>query len=104
MPASTHPSRPILALVLDVALFGLALLVLRRVLAEYRYPDVLGAMKAVGLRPVATSLAVSLLGYTALIGYEYLSLRLVGRLLPLRRMWLPSFVSFAVANSAPSLF
>jgi phosphatidylglycerol lysyltransferase len=101
MQTSAPPARGALALALDVALFALALLVLRRVLAEYRYAQILAAMGALGLRPVVASLFISLLGYATLVGYDYLSLRLVGRPLPLGRMWLPSFVGFAVANSAP---
>ena len=101
MQASAPPARHVLALAIDVTLFALALLVLQRVLAQYRYADILTAMSELGLRPVAASLLVSLLGYAALVGYDYLSLRMVGRPLPLGRMWLPSFASFAVANSAP---
>lgn len=101
MQASAPPARRALTLALDVAVLALALLVLHRVLAEYRYAQILAAMGELGLRPVVASLFISLLGYAALIGYDYLSLRLVGRPLPLSRMWLPSFVSFAVANSAP---
>lgn len=90
-----------LSLALDLVLFGFALWVLRRVLSEYHYSDVLAAIRELGGWPIAACLALSALGYAALIGYDYLSLRLLGRPLPLRRMWLPSFVSFAVANSAP---
>jgi len=97
-------SRPLarrLRLLVDLALFGLALYVLRRVLSEYHYSDVLAAIQQLGGWPIGGCLALSALGYSALIGYDYLSLRLVGKPLPLRQMWLPSFVSFAVANSAP---
>jgi len=97
-PASPHRT---LALTLDVALFAAAIAVLHRVLAQYRYADFVAAMHALGIRAVLQSLLVSLLGYAALVGYDFLSLRLVGRPLSVRRMWLPSFISFAVANSAP---
>ena len=90
-----------LSLGIDLALFGLALWVLRRVLAEYQYSDILAAIQQMGGWPIGASLLISVLGYAALVGYDYLSLRLVGRPHPVRRMWLPSFVSFAVANSAP---
>jgi phosphatidylglycerol lysyltransferase len=99
---STSPTlRRRLKLGIDLALFGLALYVLRRVLSEYHYSDVLAAIHELGGWPIAGCLGLSALGYAALIGYDYLSLRLVGKPLPLRQMWLPSFVSFAVANSAP---
>ncbi len=99
--SASSPFRRRLSLAIDLALFGLALWVLRRVLAEYHYSDILTAIHQLGGWPIAACLAISALGYGALIGYDYLSLRLVGRPLPLRQMWLPSFVSFAVANSAP---
>jgi len=98
-PSTTFRRR--ISLAIDLALFGLALGVLRRVLAEYHYVDVLAAIHQLGGWPIGGCLALSALGYSALIGYDYLSLRLVGKPLPLRQMWLPSFVSFAVANSAP---
>ena len=67
-----------LRLALDLGLFALALYVLRRVLSEYHYSDVLAAIQQLGGWPIAACLALSLLGYAALIGYDYLSLRPAG--------------------------
>jgi phosphatidylglycerol lysyltransferase len=90
-----------LALAVDVVLFGIAFWVLHRVLTQYSYAEILDATRAIGARYFLASLLLTLLGYAALVGYDYISLRLVGTPMPLRRMVLPSFVSFAVANSAP---
>jgi phosphatidylglycerol lysyltransferase len=90
-----------LLLLLDATLFGFALWVLHRVLTQYRYQDIVHAVSTIGFRLMGLSLLLTVLGYAALIGYDYLSLRLVGQPMPIRRMWAASFVSFAVANSAP---
>jgi phosphatidylglycerol lysyltransferase len=90
-----------LSLALDVVLFGLAFWVLHRVLTQYRYADILQAAGKIGPLDLAASLVLTVLGYGAVVGYDYISLRLVGRAQPLGRMAVPSFVSFAVANSAP---
>ncbi len=51
---------------------------------------------------VAVALAFSAFGYLALVGYDYLAFRFVGRPSPWREMLVPSFISFAVSNSAPA--
>jgi phosphatidylglycerol lysyltransferase len=87
---------------LNLALFGAAILVLDRLLAEYRYADIVDALEAVPAASVAAALGLTALGYLSLVGYDYLAFRFAGRPLPLRTMLLPSFVSFAVSNNAPA--
>lgn len=94
-------ARRALSLALDVVLFAIALVVLRKVLTQYDLSDVLGAVGEIGPAYLLAALVITALGYTALVGYDYLSLRLVERPVPLKQMWLPSFISWAVSQSAP---
>lgn len=87
---------------LNLALFGLALWALDRVLRAYPAADIVRALQAVPLRALLLSIATTLLGYLALVGYDVVAFRFVGPRLPLRRMLVPSFISFAVSNNAPA--
>jgi phosphatidylglycerol lysyltransferase len=84
-----------------VALFAVAIIVLRHVLTAYRLSDIVASLHRIGWRHGLTSLGLTVLGYAALVGYDYLSLRLARHPIPIRRMWSASFVSHAVQNSAP---
>jgi len=83
-------------------LFAIALWVVNRVLAEYRYDEIAGAVAAVPAATLGLTLVVSAAAYLALVGYDYLAFRFVGRPLPLRSMLVPSFVAWAVSNTAPA--
>ena len=86
----------------NLLIFGVALWILNRLLTEYRFADVRAALARVGPGTLGLSLVTGALGYLALIGYDVVAFRIVGRVLPLRTMLVPSFVSFAVSNSAPA--
>ena len=90
-----------LQLAVNVALFAVALAVLRHILTEYNLADVLKSLRRIGPAYMAASLLLTVLGYGALVGYDYLSLRIARHPITLRRMWSASFVSHAVQNSAP---
>ncbi len=87
---------------LTLALFAAALWVIDHELARYRFADIARALSAVRPGAVALALVLAALGYLALVGYDWIAFRFVGRPLPLRAMLLPSFVTFAVSNSAPA--
>ena len=84
-----------------MALFAVAIVVLRHVLTAYNLSDIVASLRRIGWRYTAASLVLTILGYASLVGYDYLSLRLAGHPIPIRRMWSSSFVSHAVQNSAP---
>src|ERR1041384_2527354 len=90
-----------LGLLLNIVLFGVALAVLRKILTEYHLVDIVHAIDRMDLKILVASVAVTALGYAALVGYDYLSLRVAGHPVPIRRMWSASFISHAVQNSAP---
>lgn len=87
---------------LDLLLFGVAIYILDRVLHEYHLRDIAEAIRRVPASGIIASVVISAAGYLALILYDYIALRFVGRPLPLRTVLIPSFASFAVSNSAPA--
>lgn len=91
-----------LTAVLNLLLFGAALWALDHMLAYYQYGDIVQALSAVPGGALGLGLVISALGYSTLVGYDYLAFRYVGRPLPLRVMLVPSFVAWAVSNTAPA--
>ncbi|HEY4099333.1 MAG TPA: lysylphosphatidylglycerol synthase domain-containing protein [Gemmatimonadales bacterium] len=103
MPADKQPSalRRWISLGINVVLFGIALAVLRHILTAYHFADIVGAIHRIGWIHIAASLVLTAVGYGALVGYDYLSLRMAGHPIALHNMLTASFVSQAVQNSAP---
>jgi phosphatidylglycerol lysyltransferase len=83
-------------------IFGAALVTLDHVLREYPAREIVSAWRATPATLVLAAAALSVLGYLALVGYDFVAFRAVGRPLPLGAMLIPSFVSFAVSNTAPA--
>jgi phosphatidylglycerol lysyltransferase len=94
--------RAALTPILNLALFAVALWAVNRILAAYRYEEIVRALAAVPAGVMGLALAISAAAYLALIGYDYLAFRFVGRPLPVRTMLIPSFVAWAVSNTAPA--
>lgn len=102
--AGAHNSgawRKRLSLAINVALFAVAIVVLRKILTEYKFSEIIGSLHRIGWPYIWGSVGLTILGYAALVGYDYLSLRIAGHPVPIRRMWSASFISHAVQNSAP---
>ncbi len=96
------PARAAVRSALNLALFGLALWALDRVLRAYPAVDILRALRAVPARALLLAAAITFLGYLALVAYDVVAVRFVGPRLPLHRMLVPSFISFAISNNAPA--
>ena len=94
--------RATLTPVLNLMLFAVAIWVVNRVLAEYRYDEIVDALSAVPIGTVGLTLIVSAVAYLALVGYDYLAFCFAGHPLPLKTMLIPSFVAWAVGNTAPA--
>lgn len=86
----------------NLALFGVAVYAIDHVLRDYRYDDVLLALRSLPVSDLLAALGLTALGYLALVGYDVVGFRYLRFPLPLRSILLPSFISFAVANSAPA--
>lgn len=90
-----------LQLAINVGLFAIALAVLRHILTQYKLADVVASLHGIAPVYMAGSLLLTILGYGALVGYDFLSLRIARHPITVRRMWSASFISHAVQNSAP---
>ena len=90
-----------LGLAVNIALFAVSIGVLRHVLTEYKFADVIQSMHQIGWGYIAAAMALTVLGYASLVGYDYLSLRIAGHPIAIKKMWSASFISHAVQNSAP---
>ncbi|MEX1257957.1 MAG: lysylphosphatidylglycerol synthase domain-containing protein [Gemmatimonadota bacterium] len=88
--------------ILNLSLFGLAIWMVDRVVGEYPYARILGALREIPIGAMALSLLLTLAGYLALVGYDRVALLRTSHDIPLRRTAIPSFVSIAVSNSAPA--
>src|SRR5512133_3315262 len=92
-------NRLALGVLAGALVFCLALWSLHHELATLHYRDIRLALRAVPNERLATGLALTALGYAALISYDWLALRYVQRTLAARRVAFVSFVSYALAQS-----
>jgi uncharacterized membrane protein YbhN (UPF0104 family) len=89
---------------LGVALFVLAVWVLRHELQTVTLHQILVELRSITPRRLAASMALTGVGYLALSGYDRLGLAYLGCRVPWRRVIFASFVSFALANNLPFAF
>lgn len=85
----------------SAVLVGFAFWILRDILHEYRYQEIVAELRTIPARRIVVSLALTALGYLALAGYDAVALRYIGHPLRFRTVLPISFTSYAVANSAP---
>jgi phosphatidylglycerol lysyltransferase len=88
------------AAVASVLVFGAALWVIHRSVAELSLHDVARALGAMAGSDVALALLLSFGSYAALTGFDVLGLRFVGSPLPYRQVALASFMAQAIAHTA----
>jgi uncharacterized membrane protein YbhN (UPF0104 family) len=79
--------------------FGLALWAAHHVLREHSSREIAAALRELPAPRIALSLVLAAGGYAALMGYELLGFRFIGRRLAPSQIALGSFVSYAVGNN-----
>jgi len=84
---------------LGLALFVVALAVLRRELGAYHYREILQSLRTLPALGVGAALALTALNYLVLTGYDALALRYIRRPLGYGRTALASFVGYAFSNN-----
>ncbi len=87
---------------LDVALVAVGVWVVWKIVHDYSLAELTSALLSLPWWALALSAVLTAVGYVALVGYDYLSLRMVRHPLPTWKVLGPSFISFAVANNAPA--
>jgi uncharacterized membrane protein YbhN (UPF0104 family) len=87
--------------VINIALILVAFFILHSVIRTYHYHDVVRALGAISRWRIAGSVVLTVLGYLALAGYDFVALRYLGHPFPFRTVLPIAFISYAAANSAP---
>jgi phosphatidylglycerol lysyltransferase len=90
---------PFLKPLLILALFAVALRVLHDTLARYRYRDVIAYVSALPRNQVLLAIALTLLGYLVMTGYDTLAFRYIRHPLPYFKIALASFIGYAFNNN-----
>jgi phosphatidylglycerol lysyltransferase len=86
---------PLLAL----ALFAVALAILHHELAAYSYHDLTRAIHGLARSQVVWAIALTVLAYAVLPGYDAMALRYIRHPLPLHRTALASFIAYAFSQT-----
>ena len=84
---------------LGLALFGLALFVLHRLLGQYRWRDVLEHVHAISTVKLLRAGLFTLAGYGSLTLYDALAVRFAGARVPYPRVALISFMGYAIGHN-----
>lgn len=95
----TKPSLAQLAPLVGLALFVAVLGVLHHELAAYHYQDVIHHVSELPPGRVALAIALTVLSYLILTGYDWMALRFVQHPLPYGRVALASFIGYAVSHN-----
>ncbi len=82
-----------------LVLFLAVLWILHRELAGVHFADVVGRFRAVSWSAILLALGFTAASYTALIGYDWLALRHIGRRLPFPGVVVTSFIATAVGHN-----
>lgn len=84
---------------LAVLLFGAALWILYHSLREYHYKDIVYDLQSLPFSSVLLALALTLLNYFVMTGYDTLGFRYIKHPLPYRKIALTSFIGYAFSQS-----
>jgi phosphatidylglycerol lysyltransferase len=82
-----------------IILFAAALWVLHHELKEYHYHDVIRSVAGIPSRYLFIALALTILNYLIMTGYDTLSLRYIRHPLPYTKIALASFIGYAFSNN-----
>ncbi len=88
----------------SVILFLVALWSLDRLLHDYHWHDIRQALGDIPLERALLAVALTVLSYVALTGYDLLALWHIGRKIPYRRTVFVSTIAFALSNSITPSF
>ena len=92
-------SRPYLPYIVTAVLFLAGAYALFRLLGPVNLREVMTQVRATPKSTVALSLLCTLIGYLALVGYDWSALRYIGKRLPLPSVILGGFLGYAFGNT-----
>ncbi|WP_323036438.1 lysylphosphatidylglycerol synthase domain-containing protein [Pararhodobacter sp.] len=97
--AKTPALRHILPILLGIGLFGLGLYALFHLMHSVDPTAIMAQIKATPPGVLMLAVAATTVGYAALVGYDALGLRFVGKTLPNRIVALGGFLGYAFGNT-----
>jgi len=92
-----------LAPFLAAGLFLLALWLLHRELASYRWEDIRHGFAAISLPRIMTAFLLTVTSYVVLTGHDFLAVRYIGRTVPSRRIALASYLGYVLSYNIGAL-
>lgn len=84
---------------IGLALFAVALYFVHREIELYHWSEIRSALLGISAPRLAAAVALTLLGYLVLTGYDWLALQYAGQKLPYPKVWLVSFLSYSISNN-----
>lgn len=90
---------PFVKPIVILALFAIALRVLQESLSRYRYRDIIAYLSSLPIDQVILAIALTLLGYLVMTGYDTLAFEYIRHPLPYRKIALASFIGYAFNNN-----
>lgn len=84
---------------LGVLMFGLSIAVIAHELRQNNHRDIFRSLAAIPKPRLLGAIALTVVNYWVLTGYDLLALRYVRRSLPYRRVLLTAIISYAISNS-----
>ena len=98
-PALSERVRQALPVLAGLVLFVVALEVLRAELRAVSWSELTAAVVGVPRGQLALAIALTVLNYAVLTGYDQLAFAYIGKALPRARIALTSFLAYAIANN-----
>ncbi|HET8726466.1 MAG TPA: bifunctional lysylphosphatidylglycerol flippase/synthetase MprF [Alphaproteobacteria bacterium] len=99
LSAFARRARAKAGLIFGLLVFGLALVALHHLLAEFQYREVVEHLRSLSWAAVAGAVALSAISYLTLAGYDLSALHYVGARLPFRTVFYASFTGYAISNN-----
>jgi phosphatidylglycerol lysyltransferase len=84
---------------MSVVLFTVAVWLLRGVLKAHHFKDIAAALAALPAAHIGAALALTVISYLVMTGYDILALRYIQRPLPYLKTGLASFIGYAFSNN-----
>ncbi len=85
---------------LPLLLFGLALFIVHKQLGAHHFDQIIASVRAVPLRVLAAAIALTIINYLLLAGYDLLALRYTGHSqVPVAKVFIASLISYPISNN-----
>lgn len=91
--------KPILPILVTLALFSAGAWALNHLLESVNFRDVIAQVRQTPWYLIGLALGATAIGYSALVGYDWSALRFIGKSLPLPVVFTGGFLAYALGNT-----